>query len=195
MLPPTLVADAMGDTGLWWAIAGGWAIDLWLGEQTRDHHDVEVVVRRSDHRAVHDALAAQWQLYCLDPPGEGWRSWDGHAVEPPAFQLQARPRGGRCGFEFDLFTETIEPAHDSQTWRFRRDHRITRPLDEFVTATSAGVPIVRPEVQLLYMAGSKDPKNQADFEVAAPRLDPSAASWLATSLAMVAPGHPWLARL
>ena len=59
---PVDVAAIMDRVGAWWAIAGGWAIDLWLGEKTRDHHDVEVVVRRCDQRLVHDALSADWEL-------------------------------------------------------------------------------------------------------------------------------------
>ena len=57
------------------------------------------------------------------------------------------------------------------------------------------VPIVRPEVQLLYMAKSNEPKNQHDFDVAAPRLDDKAATWLADALCLVAPQHQWLRRL
>jgi hypothetical protein len=45
-------AAAMTRVGVPWAFAGGWAIDLWFGEQTRPHHDVEVVVHRRDQEAV-----------------------------------------------------------------------------------------------------------------------------------------------
>jgi hypothetical protein len=35
--------------GLWvpWCIAAGWALDLFRGRQTRDHHDVEIAVPRA----------------------------------------------------------------------------------------------------------------------------------------------------
>lgn len=179
----------MRDAHVWWAVAGGWAIDLWLGEQTREHHDIEVVVRGSDQREVHDALGAQWALFCLDPPGSGWRTWSGAPLRPPAFQLQAR--SATMGLEFDLFTETV----DEGVWRFRRDQRIGRPLQEVTTLSPGGLPIVRPEVQLLYLAKSTEPKHQHDFELTAPRLDRAAAEWLASALVVTAPGHPWLARL
>lgn len=120
-----------------WGVAGGWAIDLWLGEETRQHHDVEVVVRRCDQALVHEALSSQWDLSCLDPPGEGWRSWGGAAIESPAFQLQARS----STIEFDIFTETT----DQSMWRFRRDDRISRQLSEVITLSRSGLPIVRPE--------------------------------------------------
>jgi len=78
---PADVADVMRRLGIWWGIAGGWAIDVWLGETTRDHHDVEVVVRRDDQAAVHAALIDDWSLTCLDPPGNAWRGWDAERCE------------------------------------------------------------------------------------------------------------------
>lgn len=106
----------MSGVGAWWAVAGGWAIDLWLGMHTREHHDVEVVIRRCDQRHVLAVLSQRWELWCLDPPGSGWRTWDGHEVGPPAFQLQARANG----MEFDLFTETVvdRPGPTGETLAF-----------------------------------------------------------------------------
>ncbi|MGM7683701.1 nucleotidyltransferase domain-containing protein [Cytobacillus sp. Hm23] len=31
-----------------WFIAGGWAIDLFIGKQTRPHHDLEIAIFRKD---------------------------------------------------------------------------------------------------------------------------------------------------
>lgn len=173
----------MNDVGVWWAVAGGWAIDLWLGEQTRDHHDVEVVVRRCDQVAVNAALGQRWNLYCLDPHGGGWRPSNGVPIEPPAFQLQARSPTS----EFDIFTETT----DQLVWHFRRDERITRPVSEVVIHGASGIPIVCPEVQLLYKAKAMEPKNVHDFETARPRLDDDAAWWLADALSLTYPDQSW----
>jgi hypothetical protein len=187
MCAPESVAAIMGRVGVWWAVAGGWAIDLWLGKQTRDHHDIEVVVRRCDQRVVHAALTADWDLFALDPPGGGWRPWSGVPIHAPAFQLQARSSSG----EFDLFTEAV----DDSGWHFRRDHRITTGPEEVIMPSGSGIPIVRPEIQLLYMAKSTEPKNQHDFETARPHLAPEAALWLANALQITLPEHHWLQQL
>jgi hypothetical protein len=184
MEAPASVAAIMDRVGVWWAIAGGWAIDLWLGEQTRDHHDVEVVVRRRDQQVVHAALSADWELFALDPPGGGWRPWSGVPIDAPAFQLQARSSSG----EFDVFTEAV----DDNQWQFRRDDRITTRSDRVIVRSTSGIPIVRPEIQLLYMAKSTEPKNQSDFEVVKPDLPPDAAAWLKDALQITLPGHDWL---
>ena len=181
---PASVAAIMDRVGVWWGVAGGWAIDLWLGEQTRDHHDVEVVVRRLDQQLVHAALVAECELFALDPPGGGWRPWNGVPIDDPAFQLQARSSSGK----FDVFTETV----DDTQWHFRRDNRIARAPAEVIVRSSSGIPIVRPEIQLLYMATSTEPKNQGDFEMARPHLSPEAAAWLRDALQIALPGHRWL---
>src|SRR5262245_287014 len=74
VVEPREVANVMRTLDLWWAIAGGWAIDLWLGRQTREHHDVEVVVLRDDQVRIHELAAAGWELGCIDPLGSGWRT-------------------------------------------------------------------------------------------------------------------------
>src|SRR5262249_28407271 len=56
VLAPADVAPVMEQLGIWWAVAGGWAIDLWLGRVTRGHHDGEFSGRRGDQRVLHDAL-------------------------------------------------------------------------------------------------------------------------------------------
>lgn len=187
MLQETAVVDALDGIVDWWAVAGGWAIDCWLGAQSREHHDIEVVVRRCDQGIIYDALAKDWTLWCLDPPGSEWRIWDGGSIEVPAFQLQGRsPRG-----DFDLFAEAV----DDRMWTFRRDPRIQRPADQVLMTTNTGIPIVRPEVQLLYMAASQEEKNQHDFQIAHPHLRDADASWLADALSVALPAHPWIAAL
>ena len=187
--PAAIAAGAavMDRVGVWWGIAGGWAIDLWLGEQTREHHDVEVVVRRCDQGVIHAALSADWELFALDPPGSGWKPWNGTPIDAGAFQLQARSSVG----EFDLFTETV----DDDQWYFRCDGRITTPADGVVMLSAVGIPIVRPELQLLYMARSTEPKNERDFQATRPHLTADAAAWLADALRITLPGHHWLRQL
>lgn len=176
----------MQPLGVWWAVAGGWAIDLWLGARTREHHDVEIVVRREDQAVVHGGLRDDWELGCRSD--SGWRPWgDDEQIVAPSFQLKA----SRPPIEFDIFLEsTID-----DTWIFRRDARVQRGLADVVTISESGIPVVSPEIQLLYMAKSDEPKNQHDFERARRRLPDDAASWLSETLAMLYPLHPWLAQL
>jgi hypothetical protein len=64
-----------------------------------------------------------------------------------------------------------------------------------ITRDASAIPIVRSEVQLLYMATAMEPKHLCDFDAAQPALSDVAATWLAEALAATLPGHPWIARL
>jgi hypothetical protein len=65
----------------WW-VAGGRALDLWMGRQTRAHQDVDVAVLRDDQKHLHEAFGG-WELYyattdltglCLTGPTAGSRN-------------------------------------------------------------------------------------------------------------------------
>jgi hypothetical protein len=184
MLGPRDVARVMRPLGVWWAIAGGWAIDLWLGVETREHHDVEVVVQRDDQSIVHELLRDSWNLSCIDPPGSGWRPWQvDQQIVSPSFQLKASDRAT----EFDVFLESVV----DEVWIFRRDPRVRQPLANMLSVSMSGIPVVSPEIQLLYMAKSVEPKNQHDFEVVRPRLRDDAAKRLNVMLGVVDPRHRW----
>lgn len=51
------MATALEGVGVSWYVVGGWSIDLFLGEQTRAHEDLEIAVLRRDHPAVRAHLA------------------------------------------------------------------------------------------------------------------------------------------
>ena len=63
--------------------------------------------------------------------------------------------------------------------------------------TSAGVPYLRPEIQLLYKAKARTlAKDQADYDHAVPRLPADAQQWLLRQLEKRFPqGHGWIVDL
>jgi hypothetical protein len=180
----------------WWAIAGGWATDTWLGEVTREHHDIEISCARAEAAALWDFLAdasLHARMRQIDPPGTGWRPWArGATPGAPAFQLQTQIDD----LTFDMFLEDVSSVGNValSRWTFRRDRRIARPLAE-VTALVGDVPVLIPDIQLLYMAKSNDPKNEADFRRIAPMLTADRRAWLLDALCLVDPEHRWIAAL
>lgn len=65
-LRPDEIGELLADCRVTWWIAGGWAIDLFLGESTREHSDIDVLILRKDQhdfdRVVPQlsASARQW---------------------------------------------------------------------------------------------------------------------------------------
>src|SRR6266542_5304713 len=103
-------ARGMRDFGGQWWIAGGWAIDLWLGEVTREHGDVEISVWREDQLALREHWAG-WEW--LTPVEDEFVGGDGKKLEMPAHQLMAR-KGAR---EVEFFLNERE----GDEWVSRRD--------------------------------------------------------------------------
>jgi Aminoglycoside-2''-adenylyltransferase len=167
-----------------WAVAAGWATDLFLGAQTREHEDLEIAVPAGRFGEVRDALAG----YEFDVVGWGQR-WP---LDSPALALspQTWVREPETGvYRLDIFRE----PHDGDTWVCRRDAVLRRPYREVIAVTADGVPYLVPEIVLLFKAKHSRPKDQADLELVLPRLDQAQRAWLAGALARVHPGHPWLA--
>lgn len=164
----------------WW-IAGGWAVDLCLGRETRPHGDLDVVALRRDQRVLARALAGADVRVVENGP---LHPWDGEPVPRSIHQL-------RVDGEFDVLLDEA----DGERWIYRRDPRVSRPLVEIGRRSRDGVPFLAPEVVLLFKAKAPAPKDEADFALLEPRLDAAARTWLAGAIALVHPGHPWLERL
>jgi hypothetical protein len=172
----------------WW-IAGGWAIDLHLGRETRHHADLDVAMLRGDEIAL-PAVLRGWEITIAH--SGGFIPWSGErALEMPYHQFWTR-RSADGPWDFEILLED----HDAEQWLCRRDHRVTLPVERFGRRTSDGIPYVAPEIALLYKAkGWEIEKNAADFDVVAGSLDAGARQWLCDALDVAHPDHPWRSRL
>ena len=188
------VAAMAGFAGPWW-VAGGWALDLFLGRRTRPHADLEISVLAADQGALFVQLRG-WDLR-LVAPGASLSPWDGSRIEPPFHQVWARrgPRRPASAEEFaadpTMLGFLLEQG-DARRWVFRRHPAVARPLHELGAATADGVPFVRPEVALLFKAKGIRFKDRRDFERVRPHLDGPARAWLASALQQAHPGHAWI---
>ncbi len=171
-----------------WYVAGGWGLDLFLGRTTRDHEDTEVAILRPDQMALREHLAA-WTFEKVVPGHPSCREpWAAsERLELPVHEIHVhRDEGDPRDLEI-LLNET-----DGSQWRFRRNLRVTMPLLRLGRIGLEGVPVLAPEVVLLYKAKEPRPRDEHDFRVAAPALDDEGRRWLRDALATCHPGHPWL---
>jgi hypothetical protein len=85
------IVDTMHPFTGTWAIAGGWAIDLWLGRQTRSHADVDIAVFR-DEQSLLRATFADWQFSkVVDGKLLSWPR--GEVLRLPEHEIHASMRG------------------------------------------------------------------------------------------------------
>ena len=190
-LSPTELVSTLEEVTTPWWLAGGWAIDAFLGHVTRPHADTDVLILRDDHLAVREALA-DWDAHAADPPGT-LRPWPiGERLPATVHDVWLRPAPGEP-WALQLMIDDTE----QDEWLFRRDPCIRMPVSNLTASdvTGFGCHVLVPHVQLLYKSGRVRPKDELDFTAAAPHLDEQRRTWLRTALAQVSPNHPWLARL
>lgn len=99
---PSAMAERLRDLPVPWYVAAGWSVDLFRGEQTRDHEDLEVAVP-----AAHFALLPLRfpELDFWVPAGEGVLvPMTDEALAGESHQTRAwDPAAGR--WRFDIFRE------------------------------------------------------------------------------------------
>jgi hypothetical protein len=183
---PAETARRLAGVDVPWCVVAGWSLDLFRGRQTRDHEDLEIAVAERDLPRIREALRT-YELFAI---------LDGQAAPIDDASLAAShqtwvrdPAAGR--WRLDVMREPWE----GDTWICRRHPEIRRPGSEVIAVTADGIPYQQPEIALLFKAKHSREKDQEDFEVVLPLLEPERRSWLRDALALVHPGHPWLERL
>jgi hypothetical protein len=171
----------------WW-IAGGWALDLFLGRQFREHGDFDVGVLRRDFPQLRAALS-NWEVFEAQNNVLSLLPYDA-APRRDVNSLWCRPPGRLL-----WSVEVLLDAGDAEFWVFRREPEISRPWNEVIRRTAQGLPYLAPEIQLLYKASTPRPRDKEDFAQVIPRLDAPARKWLRESLQVTQPSHDWLPAL
>lgn len=186
------VADLFRATRFPWWIAGGYAIELAVGEPFRPHDDIDVLILRRDQLAAR-ALLAGWDCWVADPPGT-LRHWPvGEVLPETAHDIWCR-EAPDAPWRLQLMLDESDPG--GAVWRSRRDSRVSRPVAEIGSRDANGVPFLRPEIQLFYKAKGRRPKDEADFAAVLPILDVEQRDWLRERIVMTyGDDHPWVAGL
>jgi hypothetical protein len=185
---PEEVAHRLDGVRAPWYVAAGWAIDLFLGVERRGHEDLEIAVPCDRFGEIVAALAG-FELFVV---GSGYARTLAHAGELLATHHQTWVREPATGlWRLDVFRE----PSDGDTWICRRDARVRLPYARLIERTADGIPYARPEVVLLFKAKAARPKDDDDLAAVLPALEPERRRWLAEALALIHPGHRWLAQL
>jgi hypothetical protein len=182
------MADRLAGAAFPWAVAGGWALDLFLGERTRDHEDLEIAVPAGAFPQVPPLFP---DMVFWVPQGAGELApMSAVTLAGESHQSWAWDRAAGC-WRFDVFRE----PHDGHTWICRRDPAIRLPYADVVRRDGDGVPYVVPEIVLLFKAKAVRDKDAADFDAVLPRLTAAQRAWLDGALGAVHPDHAWRVRL
>jgi Aminoglycoside-2''-adenylyltransferase len=187
---PEQVAALLEGVETPWYVAAGWALDLFIGEQRREHEDLEIAVPNSRVDELLPALDG-FELFVITGSKEATPFADARDQLEETHQTWVRePATGL--WRFDVFREPSE----GDTWICRRDRSLRMPYNELIEWSDDGIPYGRPEVILLYKAKhAQRERDRRDFAEILPRLDLERRRWLTGALEIVHPGHAWLAEL
>jgi hypothetical protein len=184
---PYEVARRLADIMVPWYVAAGWALDLFRGEQSREHHDIEIGVPAGRFEEIRERFAE----FTFDAVGDA-RIWESATPQILSATHQTWLRDPATGrYLLDVFRE----PHDGDMWICRRDETVRLPYAEIIRHTPDRIPYLVPEIVLLFKAKHMRPKDQADFDATLPLLTPTQRKTLSRLLAQVHPGHTWLATL
>ncbi|USK56031.1 hypothetical protein LIS82_05865 [Cytobacillus solani] len=166
-----------------WFFAGGWAIDLFIGKETREHNDIELALFRKDQLNLKDYLK-EWEFKKVSK-GK-FQTWENEFLELPIHEIHAWNKLNGDKIEV-LLNETKD-----NDWKFRRDLRISSPLDSVWSYSETGIPYLNPEIVLLYKAKNTREKDNQDFMTVKDYLDNEKKQWLRYALELHEPEHKWL---
>jgi len=184
--PLRQAVDRMRDYQRPWAVAGGWAIDLFVGRETRPHADVDIATFRSDQNVLFRHLATASLSRVRDGALSEW-----HADETlvlPVHEVHATWPDG------DSAELLLNERDAEENWVFRRDARVRLPLRRAIQYRD-GVPYLAPEIALLYKSNDLSPKNHGDLDAALGLMSGEQIRWLRSAIALGSPRHAWLGRL
>ena len=166
-----------------WFIAGGWAIDLFIGKETRVHKDIEIGLFRKDQLYLKGYLK-EWEFKKVIN-GE-LHTWENEFLELPIHEIHMTNKLNGDTVEI-LLNET-----EDDDWKFRRDLRISYSLSSVWSYSEIGIPYLNPEIVLLYKAKNTREKDHQDFMATKDYLDNEKKQWLCYALELHEPSHKWL---
>jgi len=174
--------------GQWW-IAGGYAIELFVGRPIRSHGDMDILIKRETQTEIQDYLSSRsWELYRATYPG--LQKWEKAEFLTGRYRdIWCRP-DSRSPWRLQIMLLDTE----GNEWVFKRDPNIRGKLTSMFRTSDAGLNYLSPEIQLLYKAKESTlDKDQIDFELSVPLLDNQSRKWLLDQLTTRFPkGHKWI---
>ncbi|HMK22277.1 MAG TPA: hypothetical protein VK466_08070 [Terriglobales bacterium] len=181
---PREARSLLGQISAPWWVAGGWALDLFIGQQGRPHKDLDIGILRRDLRPVLAALSG-WEFFAAK---------GGELFGPVTADVREDVNSlwGRRVATSEWVLELMLDDSEGDQWVFRRDRRIRRAVDTAIRYDSERTPYLVPEIQLLYKASHIRPEDNLDFERVSPYLDDPSRRWLSGALGQLDRQHQWL---
>lgn len=208
-----LTNDLLNNKGFEYAFCGGFAIDLFLGYESRLHGDIDILAYWKDRNKI---IEYMWSLgfAVYEMLGDG----KAHHITDINIQF-IKKRNIFCikeDCDFVRLTETTEKDiylveviptiqrkmnfieflfndRTDEHFLYARNHDIKRDLNKSILYVE-NIPYLAPEICLLYKSTDTERKGyQQDYDLAISKMDDEQKKWLSESLVVLYPnGHKWI---
>lgn len=204
--------ELLQNQGFEYAFCGGWAIDLFLGKETRKHGDIDILAYWTERDTIIQYMQSLgFQVYEMLGGGKA------HHVTDIQDQLKCKRnifcftqdcelvclseanKQGIHSVDFKHigqkklnFIEFLFNDKDDANLFYARNHDVRLALSDAFLVRD-GLPYLAPEMCLLYKSTDIDREGyQSDFDNAILHMDQRQKHWLEDALEMLYPeGHKW----
>lgn len=175
--PCIRVKHIMQKFGFSWFVAGGWAIDLYLGKETRKHEDIEIGIYRKNQMKLYRYFENDRKYYINNKSLIGKHikeGWNKEYLRLPIHEIHVDHE--------DLDLEVLLDEWDEGHWVYRRNEKIRLDEGKAIRSSSDDIPYLCPEIVLLYKTKDLRDKDILDFSNALPLMSEAQISWLLESI-------------
>lgn len=184
---PLNVTKIMNNFDMSWSIAGGWAISIFIGYEIRKHKDIEIAILRRDQLALQRYLK-NWEFKKVIPDTGEMEIWkNGEYLELPVHEIHVY----NINYDPSALEILLNESNENE-WVFRRNPEISRPISKLGIQSKMRIPILSPEIILLYKAKNPNNQDETDFNTIYKLLNKEQRNWLKESIKICYPEHPWL---
>lgn len=170
-----------------WYIVGGWAIDLWLGKQSREHEDLEFAVSPKN---AHEVASHLSELTFFEVREGRFVFWDTKKpIGDNTWQLWGADMNAQR-WRVDMMMERGTHKY----WQYKRKPSIEHMRHKAIRTNVNGIRYLAPPNVLLFKAKHSRFKDDIDFETVFPNLSFQDRQSLKSWLRLEHPDHKWLER-
>ena len=203
--------DVLQNANIKWAVCGGFALDLFLDKEIRNHSDIDICVFEKDRDVILKyMLQNNWNVYEFRGGGK---------VRPLDITLSSEVgrnlmcTKGKCdivkfypcevekllwyeffhtGIKKLNYLEFLFNTSNEEYFIFNKEQGIQRELSKAILFNN-GIPFLAPEIVLLYKSDrSENIEYHYDFEQTYPHMNNEQKEWFNQNLDVLYPnGHIW----
>ena len=182
--PWTIEKIAENFAGLEWVLAGGYALELFVGENYRKHADIDILVKRDYQKKLLDRIEKSRMFVATDDKLSPFE--ENLFYEFPVQDIWVLDES----FSAWCLQIMLYDVADG-FWIYKRDRNIKLSHD-LLFWKKDGIKAIKPEVQLLYKSKSIRIKDEIDFQKVSKRLSKKAKLWLSNALKQCYGRHQWI---